>query len=118
MTWEWTSDHAKRDDKVAAVLNSRLSQSRVKDLVQFLYLTEYYTVSEKIAVAVRKKYNPPCTVEEIGTRHEPVISCGHHPFLLARLVNDLTVESDPNGGDMAVTWKARPSGRHKSIKLR
>jgi hypothetical protein len=80
--------------------------------------TEYYTVSEKMACAVRKKYNPPCTVEQIGAGHEPLISCGHHPFLMARLVDDLTVESDRNGKDTAVTWKTRPSGRRKSITLR
>ena len=70
-----------------------------------------------MACAVRKKHNPPCTFEEIGAGHEPLISCGHHPHLVARLVDDLRVESDPGGKDTAVTWKTRPSGKRKSVTL-
>jgi hypothetical protein len=104
VTWEWIGEHAKRDGKVAAVLNSRLSQSKVKKLVEFLYLTEYYTVSEKMAVAQRKKDNPyPARAET--TRNGPLIDCGHNPHLLARLVDGLTVESAPSGRDIAVSWK-------------
>jgi hypothetical protein len=111
VTWEWVGDHAKRDDKVAAVLNSRLSESRVKELVEFLYLNDSYAVSEKMAVAQRRRDNPyPARVEPGG------IHCGHHPFLRARLVDDLTVECDDHGMDTAVAWKER-SGTMERVSL-
>jgi hypothetical protein len=111
VTWEWVGDHAKRDDKVAAVLNSRLSESRVKKLVEFLYLNDSYAVSEKMAVAQRRRDNPyPAKVER------GIITCGHHPFLQARLVDDLRVEYDGHGMDTAVTWKER-SGRVERVSL-
>jgi hypothetical protein len=49
VTWEWVGDHAKRGDKIAAVLNSRLSESKVKEIVEFLYLTDWYSISEKVS---------------------------------------------------------------------
>ena len=106
VTWEWMSDHAERDDKIAAVLNSRLSTPRVKELVEFLYLTECYPVSEQMAFAQRRRDNPyPARYEE--TKSGSLISCGHNPYLRARLVDDLTVESDAYGFDTAVKWKTR-----------
>lgn len=104
---------------MAAVLNSRLSMSKVKALVEFLFVTEYYTVSEKIACALRRKCNPACTVEQIGPSHEPLISCGHglDRMLVARLVDDLTVESGPTGKDRLVTWKTCLGGKVKSVML-
>lgn len=35
------------------------------------------------------------------------ITCGHNPWLLARLVDELTVEADADGKERA-TWKERP----------
>jgi hypothetical protein len=111
VTWEWVSDHAKRDDKIAAVLNSRLSESRVKKLVEFLYANDSYAVSEKMAVAQRRRDNPyPAKVER------GVITCGHHPFLQARLVDDLRVEYDGHGMETAIAWKER-SGTFKRVSL-
>jgi hypothetical protein len=116
VTWEWSGDHAERDDKIAAVLNSRLSSSRVEELVEFLYLNECYSVSEKMAVAQRKRDNP-YPAQNDRTKSGPLITCGHNPHLEARLVNDLTIESDANGFDKAVEWKTR-GGRRQRIELR
>jgi hypothetical protein len=115
VTWEWMGEHAKRNDKIAAILNCRLSVPRVKELVEFLYLTEYYTLSEKMAVAQRRKDNPyPARAETAARR--PLISCGHNPHLLARLVEDLTVEYSPAGKDKTIAWK-EPSGRFQRVVL-
>jgi len=114
VTWEWIGDHAKRGDKIAAILNSRLSASRVSELVEFLYLTEHYTLSEKMAIAQRRSDNPyPARVKTVGGG---LVDCGHNPHLMARLVDDLTVESDAMGKDVAVKWKTR-SGRIQSVAL-
>jgi hypothetical protein len=89
VTWEWTSENAKRNDKIAAVLNSRLSSSKVKELIEFIYLSDSYSVSERMAIAQRKKDNPYRAKVERGH-----ITCGHHPFLEGRLVDGLRVECD------------------------
>jgi len=47
VTWEWSGEHAKRDDKVAAIFNPRLGIERIREYVEFIYATENYTfVSE------------------------------------------------------------------------
>jgi hypothetical protein len=111
VTWEWMGNHAKREDKIAALLNSRLSESRVKELVEFLYLNDCYAVSEKMAIAQRRRDNPYPAKAERGCIH-----CGHHPFLQARLVDDLTVECDEHGFDTAVAWKER-NGKMERISI-
>jgi hypothetical protein len=104
ITWEWVSDHAKRDEKVAAILNPRPSTSRVRELVEFLHLNArgVYSLKERLAFALRKSrtlYRATCS--------RGVIHCGHHPFLLARLVDDLVIQRDEEGKETA-TWKNHP----------
>jgi len=112
-----SGDHTKRDDKIIAVLNSRLSISRVAELVEFLYLTEYYSVSEKMAVAHRKSENPYPAQHAPRAETGPLIVCGHNPRLIARWVDELRVERDDNGRDIAVEWKTRDR-RHHTLPLR
>jgi hypothetical protein len=117
ITWEWSGNHAKREDKIVAVLNSRLAISRVAELVEFLYLTECYTLSEKMAVAHRKRQNPYPAQHERGAKSGPLIVCGHNPHLVARWVDELRVERDDNGRDIAVKWTTR-DGIHHTLALR
>jgi hypothetical protein len=109
VTWEWVGDHAKRDDKVAAIFDPRLGGARVREFVEFLYLTGYYTLSERIACAQHRAQNPyPAQFGQTleGDPWEGEIYCGHNPYLRARLVDDLTVERDADGNERAV-WKER-----------
>jgi len=117
ITWEWSGNHAKRDDKIVAVLNSRLSMSRVAELVEFLYLAEYYTLSEKMAVAHRRRENPYPAQYERQANSGPLIICGHNPHLVAHWVDDLMVERDDKGRDKVVKWTTR-DGMHHSLALR
>lgn len=48
VTWEWAGDHAKRDDKVAAIFDPRLSGEHVREFVEFLYFTENSTLRERM----------------------------------------------------------------------
>jgi hypothetical protein len=108
VTWEWIGDHAKRDEKVAAVFNPRFSGERVRELVEALYVAENSSLREKLTWAKDRTSNPyPAEFERInGVRWEGRIHCGHNPNLYARLVDDLTVEVDKDGIDKA-TWKER-----------
>ena len=107
VTWEWCGEHAKRDDKIAAIFNPRFGGVRVRELVEFLYANEY-TLSERMDLA-RGRPNPyPAkfgTLDDVPWDGE--IICGHNPYLRGRLVEDLTVQRDANGKETA-NWKERP----------
>ena len=109
VTWEWAGDHAKRADKVAAILSPRLGGEHVRELVEFLYILDTASLSEKLSWAVSRDRNPyPAKFGTLnGVTWEGEILCGHNPWLLARLVDDLIVERDQEGKERA-TWKERP----------
>ena len=51
ITWEWVGDHAKVENKVAAILSYRLSGKIVREIVELLYANNYYTLRERVACA-------------------------------------------------------------------
>lgn len=103
VTWEWSGDHAKRPDKVAAIFNARWSAQRVRKFVEFIYLSEY-PLSERLTYSVHKNQNPYLATF-VPTTGE--IHCGHNPWLHARCVDDLMVERDASGKETA-WWNERP----------
>ncbi|MGD0519765.1 MAG: hypothetical protein ABSA48_00790 [Terracidiphilus sp.] len=109
VTWEWCGDHAKQDDKVVAVFNPRLGDNHIRDLVEFLYMTHCYTISERLAYSLHPKSNPYRAHfgELDGMPWGGEIICGHNPYLRARLVDDLTIERNDDGKE-EVNWKERP----------
>lgn len=108
VTWEWIGNHAKPKDKIAAVLNWRLSPERVARIIEIIYANEFYTLEERLAIAKNKKSNPYQTrygaIQGIplGDR----LFCGHNPFLEARLVDNLHVVKD-NEGNQELSWDER-----------
>jgi hypothetical protein len=105
VTWEWMGDHAKRPDKVAE--DPRLPAERVRRIVELLYHREA-SLSEKVDWRLRHNRQPyPAKFMHIeGTQWLGNIYCGDNPWLFARLVDDLEVESDGQGNEKA-TWKDR-----------
>jgi hypothetical protein len=116
VTWEWTGNHAKSDDKIVAVLDPRLSPLRVRELVELLYLNISQDIGERVYYALHRKKNPcPASFTEgRAMRSIPVVHCGHNPFLMAHLVDNFTVEGHEDGTETA-TWRDLRSKRwHKS----
>ena len=109
VTWEWCGDHAKRDDKVAAIFNARLSSERVREHVEFIYLSAMYSLTERAEYARDNKLNPyPARFGTLdGVTWKGKIRCGHNPELRARLVEDFAVERDEQGKEIA-HWEERP----------
>lgn len=107
VTWEWAGEHARRDDKVAAIFNPRCSSERVRDLIERLYSAEY-SLSEKLAYALEPGKNPYLATFSALSGHTWTgeITCGHNPFLKGRLVDDFLIESQSDGKEVA-TWKER-----------
>jgi hypothetical protein len=109
VTWEWCGDHAKVEDNIAAILNSRLSGEHVREIVELLYVNSQYSPSERLRYANGKKFKNPYpakfgTVE--GVLFEGEIICGHNPYLHARRVDNCHVIGE--GGDEKLTWKEIP----------
>jgi hypothetical protein len=110
-------DHAKRPDKVAEILDPRLPPERVRRIVELLYHREA-SLSEKVAWRLCKKRQPyPAEFVVLeGVPYQGEISCGHNPWLRARLVDDLTIERGADGNETA-TWKDRHNLREVSKKI-
>jgi len=98
-------------ERIAAILNPRWSSDRIQRIVEVLHNTKNYTLSEQAGCANNYAFNPyPAEfVRNDGVRQLGYITCGHNPWLLARLVTDLRIVGSPRGE--AVTWTERkPQG--------
>lgn len=108
VTWEWTSPSAEVVDHVAAILPPRWTSERVSTVVELLYAQATSTLSELAAYAKNVKANPyRAKVDSSGRVH-----CGHHPFLLAAPVKDLTVTVDDLTGCERISWHTMPVFGH------
>jgi len=101
VTWEGTSPPAKR---IVAVLDGRLGADDVRRTVEALYATHAYSEAELVAFSKSGKNPYPAHSGDIGgIPWVGQIVCGHNPYLVARLVDEL--KTDASG---VVTWKERP----------
>lgn len=107
VTWEYQGEHAKPATKFAAVLSPHWSGERVREIVELHYVNDSYSLSERLGYAVNRRFNPyPAEFSAInGVRWQGRITCGHNPFLLARLVDNFRVVAS-DGRDSA-TWTER-----------
>lgn len=109
VTWDWAGDHARVEDEVVAVLNYREAPEKVRRFVEQLYASLTYSAREKLLVAKTRKSNPyPAMFGSIGgISWQGQITCGHNPWLFARMVRNLRVEIDDNG-DEKLIWDEVP----------
>jgi hypothetical protein len=115
ITWEWAGNPAQPDDRIVAVLDPRMSPNRVREFVDLLYLNLSYGIGERVYYALHRKRNPYPASFTGGRamRWPPVVHCGHNPFIMAHLVEELAVERHKDGSETA-TWKDVRSRRwHK-----
>jgi len=108
VTWDWIGEHVKREDKIVTVMSRRLSPERVSEILEMIYGNEYYTLEERVSFAKSRKLNPyPAYYDDIGgIPWTGRILCGHNPFLVARLVDNLYVTRDAEGIEH-LTWEER-----------
>ena len=118
ITWEWSGDHAEPQKKVMEVLNPRMSPNRVREIVEQLYHIEA-SLSEKVAwrLCKREQCYPAEFVAIEGVRWEGQITCGHNPWLMARLVDNFVIEIDEDLNE-AAPWIDRNPVREMTDKLR
>lgn len=104
-------------DQVAAILNRRLGGERVRQLVELLYLNSKYVLYERLKCAKDAASNPyPAHFGMIhGARFTGEVTCGHNPYLHARLVDGLCVEGAPDTESERLIWTERPRPTPKWI---
>lgn len=109
VTWESHGEHAKHKDKIAAILNWRCSPNKALEIIEHIYANEFYSLEEYISFAKNRRNNPyPATFDDInGVPWLGRIFCGHNPFLMGRLVDNLYVKKEASGKEQ-VTWDERP----------
>jgi len=115
VTWEWVGEHAERKDKVASILNYRLSGKTVADYMEKLYVDSEFSFNERLEYA-KSKYTPyPARFDMLEldgnkAHWEGRIHCGHNPFLYGRLVQNIHVETNADGSER-LEWDEIPRPR-------
>lgn len=109
VTWEGTSPPKRQSERIVSILNYRASCDRVLNQVEQLYVDHVYSLHEKMAYARRKSDNPyPAEYGRVkGVQWGGRITCGHNPFLLARPVKNLALQTGVNGKEI-LTWQEIP----------
>jgi len=102
ITWDWIGDAAAVADIVVGVLNPRWSDKRVAEIVEFLYANATANVAELSHYAKKPSNNPYRAEIRNGTIH-----CGSNPFLYARVVSDLRIETTINNKE-TISWMEPP----------
>ncbi len=105
ITWEWMSDSAAVVDSIAGIIDYRRSSKRIIDLVEFLYNLKTSNLSELAAYAKNRKNIPYKAEVDLNGR----ITCGSHPFLHARQVQNIEVFVDSHSGMETISWETFPT---------
>lgn len=105
VTWEGMSESAAKDNKIVHILDPSKTSEEVAEIIQLLYAHFSYTVGELAHFTKEPSANPyKSQISKTVTGYHR-IACGHHPWLEARLVKDLSVESSDDNQKETVRWK-------------
>ncbi|HMU64913.1 MAG TPA: hypothetical protein PKD35_09545 [Nitrosomonas sp.] len=109
ITWEGTSPPKRRSKRIVSILGCRVSSGRVLEHVEQLYIDLLYSLHEKITYARHRAKNPYSAeyVKIDGIQPGDRITCGHNPFLLARLVKNLEFHHGADGEEV-LAWDEIP----------
>jgi hypothetical protein len=110
VTRHWIADHPKWE--VAAIFNPRISGRRVREFLDLIELTSgSLTLDEQLSISWpgrrRMPYRATLGLTTKGDPWDGEVLCGNDPYLRARLVDDLIIERNADGKEIAV-WKERP----------
>lgn len=104
ITWEWMGESATTKNKIIHILDSSKTPQEVAEIVELLYAQFSYTIGEIAHFTADPSANPyKSQISETAPGY-PRIICGHHPWLEARRVKDLSVESSDDDFHETVTW--------------
>jgi hypothetical protein len=121
VTWEWDGSHAavEEDKRVVAIFNSRLSTDKVARWMELHYINEWGGLSERLAYAENKKNVAyQAEIPKIqGVQWSGEVICGDNPYLWARYVYNLRVETNANY-EPNLFWEERVDEERKEAQQR
>ena len=104
----WQDSQGTEHEPVVMVLNGMMGIKRVQWYVETMYIEKMSSDAEKYDSARPKRSRKIAFPAEVTktVNGEAHIHCGHNPWLFARLVNDLRVETDIDDVE-TLKWKER-----------
>jgi len=106
ITWNHSGNHEQMGDTIAAILNYSLPAEEVREMMELLYVNKYASLSERLAYARDRKNNPyPAESDTTdGVSVNTGITCGHNPWLYARIVENIILNIAVDGKE-SLAWK-------------
>lgn len=91
---------------IVAIFDSRKTPERIADFVEQTYISTHYSLREKIHYATRPKKNPYRAQINYNKEQGRLVSitCGHNPWLEARIVRQMRLTMDADGRQL-LTWE-------------
>ena len=85
--WEWTGDHAAKDDPIVTILHRDTPLETVRWYLETTYMRHEYVKSELLEWTQDPSRNPYRARVDRMTNGSDTVSCGHNPRLSATLVS-------------------------------
>lgn len=107
VSWEYVADDVSPiEDRVIAIVDPRISIKSVQEFVYQFHMANNYSLSEKLYYSTRRRKNPyPAEINNPrrDTRIPSTITCGHNPFILAKIVYNLQLVEGPDSS-LSLMW--------------
>lgn len=94
-------------DEVAAFCNSRMSEERVGEIMQRIFIDRYCNLKERLDIATGRNdaLQNYCGVhygDLNGVKWNGALFCGisENPYLFARVVTDIVIQDDDDGNEV------------------
>ncbi len=108
ITWESTTKNKIPIDPLVAIFSSKKSKRWIKEYVENIYLFNYYLPTDWVYYANRRKLFPDKAIEHPIPYGNGGFCCGANPWLLARIVSELKIESNDNDNFEIISWREPP----------
>lgn len=90
VTWEWCGDHAKKNKEIISFFDYRVNERFIKRFVERIYADSEYTLNERLRFLKYPSQNPyKAEYGSIG-----LVTCGHNPWINAKIVLNLRIENN------------------------
>ena len=105
--WVITQEGTQHDTEVIGILSARKGSDAAKEYVEWLYALLHYGPAEHMGIAkYQKPFNPyeaQFMTTNTGVPVLHTITCGHNPYLVARLAKDVSL-IDADGEQPILKW--------------
>lgn len=105
--WVITQEGTRHDTEVVGILSARKGSDTAREYVEWLYALLHYGPAEHIGLANYRKsansYKAQFMTTNTGVPVLHTITCGHNPYLVARLARDVSLV-DAHGERTKLKW--------------